>query len=120
MSSDFKSLIAWQKAMDLVDEVYDVTDLFPRHEIYGLTAQLRRAAVSIASNIAEGQARYSKPDFRHFLRQARGSLAEVQTQVLIALRRKYIPAARCEKIEDRIEEVARIMNGLIRSMEPAQ
>ena len=67
MSSDSKNLIAWQKAMDLVDEVYEVTKTFPREEMFGLTSQLQRAAVSVPSNIAEGQARFSKPDFRHFL-----------------------------------------------------
>ena len=117
MSSDFKNLIAWQKAMDLVDRVYALTDEFPRHELYGLTSQLRRAAVSVPSNIAEGQARFSKPDFRHFLRQARGSLAEVQTDVLIAARRGYVSHDACVGLEEQVEEVTRILNGLIRSSE---
>ena len=102
--------------MDLVDEVYEVTKSFPREEMFGLTAQLQRAAVSVPSNIAEGQARFSKPDFRRFLRQARGSLAEVQTQLLIAERRHYLTAAKCRSLEERIEELARIINGLLRSL----
>jgi four helix bundle protein len=119
MSSDFKNLIAWQKAMDLVDAVYEAADCFPQKEIYGLTAQVKRAVVSVASNIAEGQARYSKPDFRRFLRQARGSLAEVQTQLLIAERRRYLAAQKCRELESQIEEIARIVNGLLRSLTPA-
>ena len=116
MSSDFKNLVAWQKAMDLVDAVYDVADTFPQKELYGLTTQIKRAAVSVPSNISEGQARFSKPDFRRFLRQARGSLAEVQTQLLIAERRKYVPSPKCRDLEAHVEEVARIINGLLRSI----
>jgi four helix bundle protein len=76
--------------MDLVTEIYSATERFPKHELYGLTSQIRRAAVSVPSNIAEGQAHYSKLEFRHFLRHARGSLAELETQVLIAQRLKYL------------------------------
>ena len=116
MSSDFKNLVAWQKAMDLVDAVYEVTRKFPREEMFGHTSQLQRAAVSIPSNIAEGQARFSKPDFQRFLRIARGSLAEVQTQLLIAERRGYLASAKCRALEVQIEELARIINGLLRSI----
>jgi len=116
VSSDFKNLIAWQKAMDLVDEVYEVTKTFPREEMFGLTSQLQRAAVSVASNIAEGQARFSTPDFRRFLRMARGSLAEVQTQLLVAERRRYLTSPKCRALEEHIEELARIINGLLRSL----
>ena len=103
--------------MELVTEVYAITKSFPADERFGLTAQLRRAAVSVPSNIAEGQARHSGPDFRLFLHQARGSLAEVQTQMLIARNLKYISAEACTAIEERVEELARILNGLIRSIQ---
>ena len=76
--------------MELVKQIYDVTDSFPQHETYGLISQLRRAAVSIPSNIAEGQAHYTNPEFVRFLRHARGSLAEIETQLLIAQDRGYI------------------------------
>ena len=86
----YRDLIAWKKAMELVKQIYDVTDSFPQQEMYGLVSQLRRAAVSIPSNIAEGQAHYTNPEFVRFLRHARGSLAEIETQLLIGQQRGYI------------------------------
>ena len=86
---DYRDLIVWQKGMDLVTEVYRVTRGFPRDELYGLTNQVRRAAVSIPSNIAEGHARESTAEYRHFLSIAQGSRAEVETQLLIAVRLQY-------------------------------
>ena len=87
---DYRDLIVWQKGMDLVTEVYRVTRGFPREELYGLTNQVRRAAVSIPSNIAEGHARQSTAEYRHFLSIAQGSRAEVETQLLIAERLRYM------------------------------
>ncbi len=87
---NYRELIVWQKAMDLVTEVYCLTRLFPREELYGLTNQIRRAVVSIPSNIAEGQARKSTAEFRNFLSIAQGSMAEVDTQILIAIRLQYL------------------------------
>src|SRR4051794_35513001 len=78
----YKQLIAWQKAVDLVVAVYKLSEQFPRSELYGLSSQIRKAAVSVPSNIAEGQARLSTGEFRQFLGNARGSVVEVQTQVL--------------------------------------
>ena len=83
---NYRDLIAWQKAMDLVEMVYKVTGQIPREELYGLTNQLRRAVVSIPSNIAEGQGRNSTNDFKRFLIISHGSLREVETQILIAER----------------------------------
>jgi four helix bundle protein len=119
MGQDFKKLIAWSKAMDLVVDVYDATSTFPQQEVYGLTAQIRRAAVSIPSNIAEGQARYSKKDFQHFLRQAKGSAAELQTQILIAKRLRYLNEKIADRLEAVVEELMRILNGLINSLDEA-
>src|SRR5262245_61505237 len=90
----YRELIAWQKAMDLVEAVYFDTECFPRREVFGLTNQMRRAAVSIACNIAEGQGRGSTGEFLHFLAIARGSAQELETQILIAQRLKYIEAER--------------------------
>jgi len=112
----FKDLIAWQRAMDLVEHIYRLTEAFPARENYGLSNQLRRATVSVASNIAEGQARYSRKDFRHFLRVAKGSLAEIETQVLIAYRLGYVNQDSCDHCLDRIKELGRILAGLISSI----
>lgn len=87
-----RDLVAWQKAMELVLEVYRITGSFPKHELYGLVSQLRRAAVSIASNIAEGYGRNSPKELHQFLGMSRGSLAEVETQIEIATRLGYIRA----------------------------
>jgi len=82
--SSFKELIVWKKSMALVKQIYAITEKFPSKELYGLSSQLRRAAVSVPSNIAEGQSRFSKPEFKHFLLIARGSLAEIETQCILA------------------------------------
>lgn len=82
-----RDLIAWQKAMELVNEVYLVTRAFPKEELYGLASQLRRATVSVPSNLAEGYNRNSRNELHHFVGQARGSLAEIETQVEIARNR---------------------------------
>ena len=81
MVQSYRDLVAWNKAMELVTEIYRVTKKFPKEELFGLMSQLRRAAVSIPSNIAEGKGRLSKGEFRQFLGNARGSLAEVETQI---------------------------------------
>lgn len=116
MAQHYKDLIAWQKAMDLVAAIYDATDAFPKRETYGLADQMRRAAVSIPSNVAEGQAHYSSREFLHFLRHARGSLAELETQVLIAQHRKYLEQAQAEDLLRRADELNRILSGLINSL----
>jgi four helix bundle protein len=116
MAQHFKDLIAWQKAMDLVEAVYKITEDFPKREVYSLTDQLRRAAVSIPSNIAEGQAHYSNREFTHYLRHSRGSLAEVETQMLIALRLHYLPEAAVAPILGSADELGRILSGLINSL----
>jgi four helix bundle protein len=90
MASSYQDLIAWKKAVDLVTEIYRKTQKFPKEEIYGLTSQLRRAAISIPSNIAEGQGRLSKGEFEQFLGNARGSLFELITQLTISENLGYI------------------------------
>lgn len=91
MARHYKDLVAWQRAMDLVTAVYGPTDAFPMRELYSLTDQIRRAAVSIPNNIAEGQAHFNRGEFLHYLRHSRGSLAELETQLLIARRLQYLP-----------------------------
>ena len=116
MAQHYKDLIAWKKAMDLADLVYEATDSFPKREIYSLTDQMRRAGVSIPSNIAEGQARYSNREFIHSLRNSRGSLAELETQILIAERRGYLPGTKTEELLHKTDELSRILSGLINSL----
>ena len=117
MAQHYKDLIAWQKAMDLVTEIYKLTDSFPRREVYSLTDQIRRAAVSVPSNIAEGQAHYNKREFLHFLRHSAGSLAELETQLLIALRLSYAAKDDVQGLLERVNELGRILNGLIKSLD---
>jgi len=116
MAQHYKDLIAWQKAMDLVSVLYDATEDFPKRETYSLTDQMRRAAVSIPSNIAEGQAHFSRREFRHFLRHSCGSLAELETQILIAQRRNYLSEWQTAELLRRTHEVGRILNGLLKSL----
>jgi four helix bundle protein len=108
---------AWQKAIDLVTEVYKTSSGFPPAEIYGLTRQIRRAAVSVPSNIAEGQARLSTNEFKHFLGTARGSLVEVQTQLVIAERLGFIKKCELDSVMKSAVEVQSIINGLLRSLQ---
>ena len=112
----YQELIVWQKAMDLVVAVYEQTQAFPKTEIYGLTNQLRRASVSIPSNIAEGQGRNSTKQFRYFLSIAYGSLQEVETQLFIAKRLQYLTAEQTDPLLAQCAEVGRLINGLLRSL----
>jgi four helix bundle protein len=116
VSYKYEDLIAWQKAKAFATEVYRATETFPKTEVYGLTAQLRRAAVSVPSNIAEGQGRLTKGEFCHFLGQARGSLLEVETQLSIALDLNLLPEADFRKLRVKSLEVRKILNGLIEAM----
>jgi four helix bundle protein len=102
--------------MDLVSALYDATESFPKRETYSLTDQMRRAAVSVRSNIAEGQAHYTDREFRHFLRRSRGSPAELETQVMIARRRDYLSESQAAELLKRTDEVSRILSGLINSL----
>ena len=114
--SGYKDLIAWRKGMDLVTEMYRVSSLFPREGRFGLTSQIRRAAVSIPSNIAEGYGRPSQTDYVRFLDIARGSANEVETQLLIAVRLGYITQERAARILALTNEEQRILKGLADSV----
>lgn len=104
----YKDLIVWQKSMDLVVEIYKLTESFPKSEIYGLTLQMKRCAISIPSNIAEGRRRGSKKDYRHFLIIAYGSGAELETQIEIAKRLRFNKNLDFAKIESLLNEIMRI------------
>jgi len=112
----YRDLVVWKKSMALVLDVYRCTQAFPKIETYGLTSQLRRAAVSVPSNIAEGQARLSTGEFKQFLGNARGSLMEVETQILIARDLGYLERNDSENLLSAAAEVGRILNGLLASL----
>ncbi len=116
MMRDHKKLRAFELADDLVMAVYAATRFFPREEQSGLTSQLRRAAISIASNIVEGCARNSEGDFLHFLDMAYGSAREAEYQISLAQRLGYLPAEEFRKIQIKCEETAKVLSGLIRSL----
>lgn len=113
---NYSELIAWQKAMDLVERIYEATREFPKEELYGLTSQLRRAAVSIPSNIAEGQGRRSTKEFLHHLSYAHGSLREVETQILIAGRLGYLRRSKVVAVMSLAAEIGKLTNGLANSL----
>ncbi|APG26460.1 four helix bundle protein [Syntrophotalea acetylenivorans] len=106
-----KDLDVWQLSMGLVTDIYKLTGVFPKEEIYGLSNQMRRAAVSVPSNIAEGAARNSKKEFIQFLHISLGSLAEVETQLIISNNLEY--ALAIESFLEKVERVKRMLNGLI-------
>jgi len=109
---DFKDLIVWQKAIDMVKEIYLVTQSFPKDELYGLTSQMRRAAVSVPSNIAEGQARSSTAEFLRFISYSQGSLSELETQIIIAVKLNFISKDLTRVSEDLNIECQKMLKSL--------
>lgn len=116
-SRNYRDLVAWQRAMDLVEVVYGLSSQFPKEEMYGLTSQVRRAAVSVPSNIAEGEGRNAPNDFARFLSIAHGSLREVETQLLVSARLKYLTEEDITNAMTLCEETGRIINGLKRNLQ---
>ena len=112
-SGTYEDLRVWRRAMDLVLGVYRCTALFPKQEIYGLTSQMRRSAVSVPSNIAEGKGRFSRKELLQFLFHARGSLLELRTQITIARELGFLSAPEGESLTQHACEVGRLLNGLI-------
>lgn len=117
-SSNYKELKVWQKAMDLTVEVYKLVKLLPKEETYALSDQMRRAVVSIPSNIAEGQGRNSDKEFIQFLSFARGSFWELETQIEICLRIGYIDQSLTTNIYNLIAEISKMINALSNSLKP--
>jgi|SRR5438132_11556353 len=116
MSKPHKKLVAWAKGMDLVEKIYELTRSFPREEIYGLTSQLRRAAVSVPSNIAEGAADRSSVQFRNYLSVALGSLNELETQLEIARRIGYVDTQAFDDSAALVDECLAVTYGLRKSL----
>jgi four helix bundle protein len=117
MLRSFKELRVWQRSYALCVEVYRLTNRFPREERFGLTAQIRRAAVSAPSNIAEGYSRDTTRDYVRFLWMARGSLAELETQLMVASELQFTEQEESRKMLEGINEIQRMLNALIRSLQ---
>jgi four helix bundle protein len=117
LANTYRDLLVWQKAKALAVGIYRATELFPKSELFGLTSQMRRAAVSVASNIAEGQGRGSKPDFAHFLCMARGSLLELETQLEIAVELGMGNAAELNRIREECYKTLGLLNRLLFTLE---
>lgn len=116
-SRNYRDLIVWKRSVDLVGTIYSSTRSFPREEIYGITSQIRRAGVSIPVNIAEGQARNSRGEFRQFLGIAQGSLAELETLLTISGNLAYLTSRDVERLLNDCAEIARLLAGLKKSLQ---
>ena len=116
MARSYRELLVWQKAKSLVVHTYKATAEFPRTETYGLVSQIRRAAVSVPSNIAEGQGRLTSGEFRHFLGQARGSLLEAETQLAIALDLGFVGQETYEELDRESYQVLGLLDRLLNSL----
>jgi four helix bundle protein len=116
MATSYKDLRVWRQSVDLALEIYRQTQTFPKNEVYGLTSQLRRAAISVPSNIAEGKGRSSDKELVLFLHHSRGSLLEVETQLLIAQELGYIEVTKAKHLLDQVENLAKALNALINSL----
>ena len=116
MARSYRDLLVWQKARVLTVQIYQATEQFPRSELYGLTSQIRRAAVSVTSNIAEGQGRLTSGEFLHFLGQARGSLLELDTQLAIACDLHYLKSEAYAVLDEATYQVLGLLNRLIESL----
>ena len=112
----YRDLEVWQKSMTLVKEVYQATDQFPGEEKFGLVNQIRRAAVSIPSNLAEGQARSTTGQFQHFINIAIGSIAELETQILLSSELGYLKADRYQHLLERLNTIGKMLRGLDKAL----
>jgi four helix bundle protein len=116
MSATYRNLVAWKKGIDLCELIYQVSAAFPRQELYGLTGQIRRAALSVPSNIAEGAGRITNGEFLQAVGYARGSLLEIETQLIIATRLGYLASKDTDALLEVTTEVGKLINGLMRSL----
>ena len=112
----YQDLLVWQKSIDLAEAIYTVTKNYPKEEMYGIISQMRRCAVSIASNIAEGQSRGSSAQFAHFLSISKGSISELETQLFISKRLKFISEDEYNQVQNNLSEIGRMLNGLIKAI----
>ncbi|OGP53238.1 MAG: hypothetical protein A2162_10820 [Deltaproteobacteria bacterium RBG_13_52_11b] len=117
MAEMFENLDAWKQATELAIRIYEVTAAFPKEEMFGITSQLRRAAISISSNIAEGSGRKSKRDFKQFIHMASGSLNEVESLLFVSLRLNLLTRESYTELKERIDKVGRLIGGLLRYLD---
>jgi four helix bundle protein len=115
--NSYKDLIVWQKSLDLAVEIYKLSSLFPKEEVYGLTSQIRRASCSVSLNIAEGFGRNTTKSYVSFLYIAEGSLREVESAVILSNRLGFVKESSCEKVNSLIEEEMKMFNVLIKKLE---
>ncbi|MDD2962411.1 MAG: four helix bundle protein [Bacteroidales bacterium] len=113
---NFRELIVWQRAMELTKQSYKFSSTFPKEELFGLVSQIRRAAVSVAANIAEGQARNTTGEFRQFLGISRGSLAELETLVILAQQLGFLDDEKSHLLLGQAEEINKMIHGLLKSL----
>lgn len=116
ITQSYRDLIVWQKGIDLVKKIYLITQKFPEEEKYGLVSQMRRAAISIPSNIAEGQARRTTGEFIQFISIAEGSTAELDTQIIVGIELNYIPKEQVQDIFALLSEIKKMLNALRRKL----
>ena len=112
----YKDLLVWQKSMDLAEKIYEAVKSMPKEELYGLSDQMRRAVISVPSNIAEGQQRSSTKDYIRFLHIARGSLGELETQIILCERLKYLEHEITYPLINQCDEIQRMISGLIKNL----
>jgi len=113
-SKSYRDLIVWQKSIDLTGKIYSCTRQFPKEEIYGIVSQMRRAAVSIASNIAEGQGRGATAEFHRFLTISKGSLYELETQLIVSNKVGYLSEETLNDLLNNCDEISRLLSGLMK------
>ena len=112
----YRDLNIWKKSIVVVEDIYKITKIFPKEEIYGLTSQLRRSAVSIPSNIAEGFTRFHNKEYRQFLYISLGSCAELNTQIIISSHLSYLDSEKADRILNEIDEISKMIMGLIKKL----
>ena len=117
MQSSYRDLKVWQRSIDLAEQIYRLTATFPSSEVYGLTSQMKRAAVSISSNVAEGWGRRSRKEYSRFVLLAHGSKDELQTQIVIAKRLGFGKATQLDQADELCEEIGKMLNGLHRFLQ---
>lgn len=116
MTQGYKDLVVWQRAMDVAVETYRLTSSFPKEEMFGLVSQMRRAAVSIASNIAEGEGRKGKAEFSHFIGIALGSKSELETQLILSERLKFLQLSDTEQLKLSLDEIGKMLTALRKNL----
>jgi len=113
----YKDLIVWQKGIEIVNDIYNLTKHFPKYELYSLTSQIRRAAISIPTNIAEGWGRGTTKNYIQFLEISRGSLFELEALIIISTNQSFLTQDKCAEISIKINEIGKMLNGLITKLE---